>query len=79
MINTLLTLAHNFLGGFDLTQRVINPTTQDGWLDWEADDLNRAFQKRRFRLFIGLLVFFGLFVLPMLGILLFTLLDKWLR
>ena len=79
MINTLLTLAHNFLGGFDLTKRVLNPTTKDGWLTWETDDLNRAFQKARFRLFIGLLTIMFIVVLPMVGVLVLAGLDKWLH
>jgi hypothetical protein len=79
MINTLLTLAHNFLGGFDLTKRILDPTTVDGWIYWETDDRNRVFQKKRFRLFLAMLVIMFLFVLPLLGIFVLSVLDKWLH
>jgi hypothetical protein len=77
MINTLLTLAHNLLGGFDMTDRILNPNTENGWLYWERDDLHRKFQKERFRFFLGLLAFMFLVVLPLVLGFAFNLIDAW--
>ncbi|HYG35681.1 MAG TPA: hypothetical protein VEC99_12895 [Clostridia bacterium] len=80
VLNTLLVLAHNGLGGFDLTRTIMDPRTQDGECRWEEADLARVFRRRRFALFLILVSVGILFVAPMA---LYLLLDvvgpRWLR
>ena len=66
LINTQLVLAHNLLGGFDITSVIVDPRTKDGLYFWERMDIGRSFQQRRFTLFLVMLLVSILFVAPVL-------------
>src|SRR5262245_15419157 len=51
LLNTPLVLAHNLLGGFDMTNTILDPYTCDGDYKWETADAQRSFQRRRFNVF----------------------------
>ncbi len=71
-LNTLMVLAHNLLGGFDLTKIILDVRTLDGECNWEKADVARGFQRRRFIVFLGILAVAVLIVAPLI---LFLLLE----
>jgi hypothetical protein len=80
ILNTLLVLAHNLLGGFELTTTIMDPRTRDGEFFWKNADRSRAFQRRRFILFLAMLSIGGLIVAPAIAILLLdVVIPRWLR
>ena len=77
ILNTLLALVHNLLGGFDLTATILDPNTRDGELRWELQDIGRTFQSRRFAIFVVWLIVLLLFGLPLAFYLLIDVLPRW--
>jgi len=79
LMNTPLVLAHNLLGGFDMTSTVLDPYTRDGDCKWESADVERRFQRRRFNLFLVLIAVGILFVIPMILYFLVDVVPRWIK
>ena len=79
ILNTLLALVHNLLGGFDLTATILDPSTKDGELRWEVEDIGQTFQSRRFAIFVVVLIVLLLLVLPVALYILIDVLPRWAK